>query len=73
MTRSGAATLARLESAMSAAGSRIASVNRYPMQLRPTRNGTMGVVISGTEYVMTLAEMRALRDLMVVGIEMVGK
>lgn len=73
MTRSGAATLARLGLAMSAATGRIAVGNRYPMRLvGNTRNGTVGVVISETEYVMTGVEMRALRDLLDVGIERVG-
>lgn len=61
-------TLTQLESLISAGQARVAAANRYPMRIRPTRSGTVGVTISGTEYVMTVVELRALRDLVVEGI-----
>lgn len=64
--------LTQLEALIAAGQARIAAANRYPMRIRPARDGTVGITISGTEYVMTLVELRALRDLVMAGIERVA-
>lgn len=64
--------LADLAAANEAKLARMAQANRYPMHLRKAREGTVGVTISETEYVMTRVEMVALRELLDAGIAMAG-
>lgn len=55
---------AGLEAALARGIERIATASRYPMHLLPIPTpGTMHVVILDRPYVMTLQELRQLRDL----------
>lgn len=64
--------IVRLEAIMSAQLARIAAANRYSMRVRLIRPGAVGLTISGTEYALTLVEMRALMGVVADGVEMLA-